>query len=40
VVFHDASARVQSAVPLLLANTAQSELVWDDCHNIPERPAG
>ncbi len=40
VVFHDASARVQSAVPLLLANTAQSELIWDDCHNIPERPAG
>ncbi|WP_426141042.1 polysaccharide deacetylase family protein [Pseudomonas sp. DWP3-1-2] len=38
VVFHDASARVQSAVPLLLANTALSELVWDDCHNIPERP--
>lgn len=40
VVFHDASAKVQSAVPLLLANTAQSELIWDDCHNIPERPAG
>ncbi len=39
VVFHDASAKVQSAVPLLLANTAQSELIWDDCHNIPERPA-
>lgn len=39
VVFHDASARVQSAVPLLLANTAQSELIWDDCHNIPDRPA-
>ena len=39
VVFHDASARVQSAVPLLLANTAQSELIWDDCHNIPARPA-
>lgn len=38
VVFHNASVRVQSAVPLLLANTAQSELVWDDCHNIPERP--
>lgn len=40
VVFHDASAKVQSAVPLLLANIAQSELNWDDCHNIPERPAG
>lgn len=40
VVFHDASAKAQSAVPLLLANTAQSELIWDDCHNIPERPAG
>lgn len=39
VVFHDASSRVQSAVPLLLANTAQSELIWDDCHNIPDKPA-
>lgn len=39
VVFHDTSARVQSAVPLLLANTAQSQLTWDDCHNIPESPA-
>jgi peptidoglycan/xylan/chitin deacetylase (PgdA/CDA1 family) len=39
VVFHDASAKVQSAVPLLLANTAQSELVWDDCRNIPENRA-
>lgn len=40
LVFHDASSRAQSAVPLLLATTAQSELIWDDCHNIPERPAG
>jgi peptidoglycan/xylan/chitin deacetylase (PgdA/CDA1 family) len=39
VVFHDASPKAQSAVPLLLASTAQSELVWDDCHNIPDKPA-
>ncbi|KFF85177.1 polysaccharide deacetylase family protein [Pseudomonas syringae] len=38
VVFHDVANKAQSALPLLLANTAQSELVWDDCRNISEAP--
>ncbi|MBC3954723.1 polysaccharide deacetylase family protein [Pseudomonas triticifolii] len=38
VVFHDTADKAQSAVPLLLANTAQSELVWDDCRNLYETP--
>ncbi|MDU8499726.1 polysaccharide deacetylase family protein [Pseudomonas syringae] len=38
VVFHDVANKAQSALPLLLANTAQSELVWDDCRNISESP--
>ncbi|KPY94311.1 Polysaccharide deacetylase [Pseudomonas tremae] len=36
VVFHDVANKAQSALPLLLANTAQSELIWDDCRNISE----
>ncbi|MCF9000800.1 polysaccharide deacetylase family protein [Pseudomonas syringae] len=38
VVFHDVAHKAQSALPLLLANTAQSELIWDDCRNISEAP--
>ncbi|RXT86564.1 polysaccharide deacetylase [Pseudomonas syringae] len=38
VVFHDLANKAQSALPLLLANTAQSELIWDDCRNISEAP--
>ncbi|MCF5706473.1 polysaccharide deacetylase family protein [Pseudomonas syringae] len=38
VVFHDTANKAQSAVPLLLANTAQSELIWDDCRNLYETP--
>ncbi|WP_032632828.1 polysaccharide deacetylase family protein [Pseudomonas syringae] len=38
VVFHDVANKAQSALPLLLANTAQSELIWDDCRNISETP--
>ncbi|MCH5570382.1 polysaccharide deacetylase family protein [Pseudomonas syringae] len=38
VVFHDLANKAQSALPLLLANTAQSELIWDDCRNISEVP--
>ncbi|MDF5894238.1 polysaccharide deacetylase family protein [Pseudomonas syringae pv. syringae] len=38
VVFHDMANKAQSALPLLLANTAQSELIWDDCRNISEAP--
>ncbi|WP_116828977.1 polysaccharide deacetylase family protein [Pseudomonas syringae] len=38
VVFHDVANKAQSALPLLLANTAQSELIWDDCRNISEVP--
>ncbi|MBX8490241.1 polysaccharide deacetylase family protein [Pseudomonas cichorii] len=36
VVFHDMGNKAQSALPLLLANTAQSELIWDDCRNFSE----
>ncbi len=36
VVFHDMGNKAQSALPLLLANTAQSELVWDDCRNFSD----
>lgn len=36
VVFHDQGNKAQSALPLLLARTAQSELIWDDCRNISE----
>jgi peptidoglycan/xylan/chitin deacetylase (PgdA/CDA1 family) len=39
VVFHDMNSKAQAALPWLLANTAQSGLIWDDCRNIPERPA-
>jgi peptidoglycan/xylan/chitin deacetylase (PgdA/CDA1 family) len=38
VVFHDAVNKAQSALPLLLANTWQSELTWDDCRNLYEEP--
>ena len=38
VVFHDVANKAQSALPLLLANTAQSELIWEDCRNISEAP--
>ncbi|PBP41239.1 polysaccharide deacetylase [Pseudomonas syringae] len=38
VVFHDVANKAQSALPLLLADTAQSELIWDDCRNISEAP--
>lgn len=34
VVFHDSGYRAQSALPLLLANSAQSELTWEDCRNL------
>lgn len=39
LAFHETSAKAQSTVPLLLASTAQSELIWDDCHNVPASPA-
>lgn len=39
VVFHDVAGKAQSALPLLLANTWQSELIWDDCRNLYEEPA-
>ncbi|MFJ4141333.1 polysaccharide deacetylase family protein [Pseudomonas sp. NPDC089734] len=38
VVFHDQGNKAQSALPLLLARTAQSELIWDDCRNLSENP--
>ncbi|KPX74699.1 MULTISPECIES: polysaccharide deacetylase family protein [Pseudomonas syringae group] len=38
VAFHDVANKAQSALPLLLANTAQSELIWEDCRNISEAP--
>ena len=36
VVFHDVASKAQSALPLLLANTQQSELIWNDCRNLSE----
>lgn len=38
VVFHDTGNRAQSALPLLLANSAQSELTWEDCRTIERAP--
>ena len=38
VVFHDTGNRAQSALPLLLANSAQSELIWEDCRTIERAP--
>ncbi len=38
VVFHDSGAQAQSALPLLLANSAQSELTWEDCRNLSREP--
>ncbi|WP_297843309.1 polysaccharide deacetylase family protein [Pseudomonas sp.] len=39
VVFHDIHNKVETALPWLLTNTAQSGLQWQDCHGYPERAA-
>jgi peptidoglycan/xylan/chitin deacetylase (PgdA/CDA1 family) len=39
VVFHDIHNKVETALPWLLNNTAQSGLQWQDCHGYPEKPA-
>ncbi len=36
VVFHDTQSIAQQAVPWLMANTAQSGVIWDDCHIYPQ----
>ncbi len=37
VVFHDAQKLAQQAVPWLMANTAQSGVIWEDCHIYPQQ---
>ncbi len=37
IVFHDSTDKAQQAVPLLMANTSQSGVVWDDCHIYPQQ---
>jgi peptidoglycan/xylan/chitin deacetylase (PgdA/CDA1 family) len=37
VVFHDSSDKAQQAVPWLMANTAQSGVMWEDCHIYPQQ---
>jgi peptidoglycan/xylan/chitin deacetylase (PgdA/CDA1 family) len=36
VVFHDTQKIAQQAVPWLMANTAQSGVIWEDCHVYPQ----
>ncbi|MDY7559097.1 polysaccharide deacetylase family protein [Pseudomonas sp. CCC3.2] len=35
VVFHDINNKIETALPWLLASTAQSGLQWQDCHHYP-----
>ncbi len=35
IVFHDIHNKVETALPWLIANTAQSGLRWQDCHDYP-----
>jgi peptidoglycan/xylan/chitin deacetylase (PgdA/CDA1 family) len=35
IVFHDAQLKARTAVPALLAATAQSGIAWEDCHDFP-----
>jgi peptidoglycan/xylan/chitin deacetylase (PgdA/CDA1 family) len=37
IVFHDSTDKPQQAVPWLMANTAQSGVVWEDCHIYPQQ---
>lgn len=37
VVFHDIHKIAQQAVPWLMANTAQSGVIWEDCHIYPQQ---
>jgi peptidoglycan/xylan/chitin deacetylase (PgdA/CDA1 family) len=37
VVFHDSQKIAQQAVPWLMANTAQSGVIWEDCHIYPQQ---
>ena len=37
IVFHDSTDKAQQAVPWLMANTAQSGIVWEDCHIYPQQ---
>ncbi|MEQ7918026.1 polysaccharide deacetylase family protein [Xanthomonas sp. WHRI 1810A] len=37
LVFHDANKIAQQAVPWLMANTAQSGVIWEDCHIYPQQ---
>jgi peptidoglycan/xylan/chitin deacetylase (PgdA/CDA1 family) len=37
IVFHDSTDKAQQAVPWLMANTAQSGVIWEDCHIYPQQ---
>lgn len=37
VVFHDTQKIAQQAIPWLMANTAQSGVIWEDCHIYPQQ---
>ena len=39
VVFHDTTDKAQQAVPWLMANTAQTGVMWQDCHIYPQQMA-
>ncbi|WP_397449676.1 polysaccharide deacetylase family protein [Pseudomonas sp. NA-150] len=39
VVFHDIHNKVETALPWLLTNTAQSGVQWQDCHSYPGNTA-
>ncbi len=40
ILFHDIHAKAQTALPWLLAQTASSGVVWQDCHAVPAPPHG
>jgi peptidoglycan/xylan/chitin deacetylase (PgdA/CDA1 family) len=37
IVFHDSTDKAQQAIPWLMANTAQSGVIWEDCHIYPQQ---
>lgn len=37
IVFHDSTDKAQQAIPWLMASTAQSGVIWEDCHIYPQQ---
>jgi peptidoglycan/xylan/chitin deacetylase (PgdA/CDA1 family) len=37
IVLHDSTDKAQQAIPWLMANTAQSGVIWEDCHIYPQQ---